>query len=66
MKATPMKIRIYRFHDKVAVVTYDTETLYITPELARQFAEQLQIYAEDYETTKFSESPLGTTEIGEA
>ena len=60
-----MKIRIHRFHDMIAFDTEHTHTIYLTPELAYQLAAVLQRYATDCETTKFTESQLGTKEIGD-
>ena len=58
-------IRIHRFGDNIAFDTTSTETLYLSPDLARMFAEALIEYADDCERSKFSQSPLGTKEIEE-
>ena len=53
--------RVYRFHETVAFNTNTSKSLYLSPALARQFAETLIRYADDCERCKFTESTLGTT-----
>lgn len=54
---------LHRFHNLVAVSFTDTNTLYLTPELAQKLSDQLAIYAKDCNTTRFVNSQLNTVEI---
>lgn len=56
-------VRIHRFHDLVAFDMDATETLYLSPGLARQFGNALRRYAADCERTPFTESMLGNLRL---
>lgn len=36
--------RVYRFHDQIALSFTDTETLYLTPEMAEGLAKELNVF----------------------
>jgi hypothetical protein len=57
--------RVHRFREMVAVHFTDTETLYLSPDLARQLAAELTRYALDCNSVAFSRSEIGTTNVGE-
>lgn len=44
---TQERIRIYRFHDLVALSFDDTETLYIEPDNAKALARELKRFADE-------------------
>lgn len=60
---TQTKIRLHRFGDYVAFDCNDTETLYISANLARQFARQLNKIAKSIETENFVDSACGSPVI---
>lgn len=57
--------RVHRFHDKVAMHIGDGSTVYVTPEFAQALAEKLLAFAHDCMTTKFTESTLTATYVGD-
>ena len=60
--------RVHRFHDSVAfdIAGPDpTETLYLSPALARDLGVELIRFARDCEKVKFTESRLATVELDE-
>lgn len=59
-------IRVYRFHDKVAVNPPDGPTFYLSRDAAQDFAIALQQAAYSVQSERFTRSTLGTMEIDEA
>ena len=55
--------RLHRFRDKVAMDTGGMNTAYLTPALAHELGSALIEYALDIHNHKFTDSPLGTTNI---
>lgn len=53
-------VHLHRFHDFVAFCTEETQTLYLSVDLAKLFAEWLLTYAADVERCAFTDSTLGT------
>lgn len=62
---TPKRIQIHRFRETVAIspIVSGSETLYLSLTLAKALAAELVKYADDVETEKFSQSPLGATVV---
>lgn len=56
---------LHRFSNKVALSFSSTKQLYLTPEMALKLSKQLEIYAKDCLTTKFTLSQLNTVNIDE-
>lgn len=63
MKRTQKRISLHRFHDLVAFSTDETQTLYLTPEMARCFADRLQEFADDINECGFTDSLMPTADI---
>lgn len=58
--------RFHRFHDAVAFsIGEDGSTVYLTPEFADKLADKLREFAADCRNTKFTDSTLTTTYVGE-
>ena len=66
---TADETRVYRFHDMVAFhaegITPMTDTVYLTPKMAAQLAEALQLFVNDISCVKFTDSTLSTVKIKE-
>ncbi len=59
-------IRVYRFHDKVAVNPPDGPTFYLSRDAAQDVAAALMRGAYSVQQERFTQSTLGTAEIDEA
>lgn len=66
MLATQQQIHIHRFHELIAFSTEDMpDTMYLTADMARKFAETLRQFASDIDSVKFADSPLGSVIVNE-
>lgn len=55
--------RVHRFRDSIAISIGDSETLYLSADMADQISEALEAYAADVRHASFTESQLASTEI---
>ncbi len=61
---TADRARVYRFDNSVAFYTEGmTETVYLTPKMAMEFAEAIEACIFDISCLKFTDSTLGSIEI---
>jgi len=66
MPRPPQKhVRLHRFCDLVAFDFTETETLYISAKMARQFARQLNRITKNIEQIPFTKSSVPTVTINE-
>ncbi len=56
---------LHRFNNKVALCFNTTHQLYLTPEMALKLAKELETFAKDVQTTKFTSSQLNTVHLEE-
>ena len=62
MTTTAKRIRVYRFHDTVALAIGDSKTLYIGTRLAGELQDAIDRTVHDIEAVKFTDSTLPTIE----
>lgn len=62
---TEQNASLHRFNNKVALCFHSTHQLYLTPEMALKLAKELETFAKDVQTVKFTNSQLNTVEITE-
>ena len=55
--------RVHRFRDSVCLDTESTDTVYLSPTLARQLGEELLRFAADCEAVTFTKSTLRTINL---
>jgi len=59
MDKTTDKVRVHRFNDSVAFHAEGmTETIYLTPRMAAQLAEAIQLFTKDISCVKYTDSML--------
>ena len=57
--------QVHRFRDKVAIHVGDGQTVYLSPEVAKELGEALIECAEDVENYRFVDSPFTNVEVRE-
>jgi len=55
--------RVHRFRDKVAIHVGDGQTVYLSPDVAKELGEALIECAEDVDNYRFADSPFTTVEV---